>query len=334
VNRVERIYKIHTLLKRDRPVPMRRIREELEAVSLATIKRDLAYMRDFMYAPIDYDRNHNGYRYDPAAPAFELPGLWFNHGELYALLACEQLLEAVQPGVLAPYIGPLRERLHRLLAASGYESTEIIDKVRLQPIAQRRSDPRRFGEVAGAVLAGRCLEIEYLGREHERLTRRTVHPARLLHYRGNWYLAAWCESAADDRLFALDRIRHATTLERKSRISDPESLDALLDAGFGIFGGQAKARAVLRFTAHRARWVADEIWHPEQTGVRHDDGTYELTVPYSDPRELLLDILRYGPDVEVLAPPELRAQVIRSLHEAAARYDKPVAPKKEPRLNQ
>ncbi len=320
MNRVERIYKIHALLKRGRPVPMRLIREALTEVSLTTVKRDLAYMRDFMEAPIVYNWAAGGYHYDPSAPEFELPGLWFNAGELFALLASEQLLEAVQPGVLAPYIGPLRNRIRRLLAASGFKSAEIIDKVHLLPIAQRKSDPQRFGEVAGALLAGRCLEIEYQGRENDRLTRRRIHPARLVHYRGNWYLAAWCESAADYRLFALDRIRRAEATETAVRTQDSAALDQQIGASFGIFGGAARYRAVLRFSAHRARWVADEIWHPEQIG-QWRDGAYELTLPYSDPRELLLDILRYGPEVEVLAPAELRARAAQALRDAAAQYE-------------
>ncbi len=32
------------------------------------------------------------------------------------------------------------------------------------------------------------------------------------------------------------------------------------------------------------------------------DGYYVLKVPYSDARELCMDIMKYGPDVEVLAP--------------------------------
>lgn len=46
-----------------------------------------------------------------------------------------------------------------------------------------------------------------------------------------------------------------------------------------------------------------------------------LEVPYSDDRELLMDILRYGSDVEVLAPKSLRQKVLQRLREAAAQYE-------------
>ena len=39
------------------------------------------------------------------------------------------------------------------------------------------------------------------------------------------------------------------------------------------------------------------------------DGSWRLEFPYADHRELIMDILKFGADVEVLAPPELRQRV-------------------------
>ena len=79
---------------------------------------------------------------------------------------------------------------------------------------------------------------------------------------------------------------------------------------------------MLRFTAEHARWVADESWHPDQIGQFEGDA-YTLQIPYSDPTELVQEILRHGAGVEVLAPPALRRHVATALREAAARYDEP-----------
>ena len=65
-----------------------------------------------------------------------------------------------------------------------------------------------------------------------------------------------------------------------------------------------------------------EIWHSEQDGNFELDGAYVLSVPYSDARELVMDILKYGPDVEVLAPAQLRDMVRKQLADASALYPK------------
>ncbi len=318
MNRAERLFHLHHLLKAGKPLSFDKLKEAL-GMSRATVRREIEYMRDFMRAPILYDRQRNGYCYDPDATEFELPGLWFNDSELYALLASEQLLEAVQPGLLTPYIGPLRGRIRKLLEQSGHAPDTLTSRIRLQPVAQRAVPPERFGVVAGAVLDGRPLDLEYHGRQRGAATQRRVHPQKLLHYRGNWYLVAWCEQAQELRTFALERIHRADPVAGSLRPIDPVRLDRYLGAAFGIFAGEAKGWAVLRFSASAARWVADESWHPDQIGQWLGDA-YELQVPYSDLRELVMDVLKYGPDVEVIAPPELRREVAGRLREAAAHY--------------
>jgi predicted DNA-binding transcriptional regulator YafY len=88
-------------------------------------------MKDLMGAPIEYDRAVNGYRYRTTDPRFELPGLWLNESELYALLATERLLEQMQPGLLAPYVGPLRARIRALLAQTGHSAATVSERILL-----------------------------------------------------------------------------------------------------------------------------------------------------------------------------------------------------------
>lgn len=318
MNRAERIFHLHRLLQARCPPSLARLMEELE-VSRATVKRDLEYMRDFMQAPIEYDPQANGYHYAQEAPAFELPGLWFNESELFALLTMEQLLEDVQPGLLAPTLGPLKERIRELLASGGHQPDRVRRRIRIQPLAQRGSRGESFQAVAAATLDEHPLEIAYHGRARDTATRRVVHPQRLLYYRDNWYLVAWCEQAADLRTFALERIRSTQPVETPWRSIDEAALDAHTGAAFGIFTGPAREWAVLRFTAEHARWVADETWHPDQVG-EYDGDAYILRVPYADPTELTQEILRHGAGVEVIGPESLRRRVADTLREAAARY--------------
>lgn len=317
MKRAERIWRLHALLN-DKPRSLESLQDGL-GVSRATVVRDLSYMKDLMGAPIRYDRATNTHGYDPDAPRFELPGLWLNETELYALLAGEHLLDQMQPGLLAPYIGPLRARLRSLLAKSGHSAAAISERIALQSFAPRPSHPERFATIAAALLERHRLHIRYHGRARDTETRRLVHPQRLLRYRDNWFLIAHCDSAEALRTFSLDRIRSADAVASPAAEISAAELDRFIGASFGIFSGTAKAWAVLRFTAEASRWVADEHWHSEQLG-QWNNGHWELQVPYSDPRELLMDILKYGPDVEVLDPPELRTLVAARLRDGAALY--------------
>jgi predicted DNA-binding transcriptional regulator YafY len=77
---------------------------------------------------------------------------------------------------------------------------------------------------------------------------------------------------------------------------------------------------VLLFSPERARWVADEQWHPQQQGTLLPDGSYELHIPYADSKELVMDILKHGAGVEVLEPATLRQEAINRLQAAMEKY--------------
>jgi predicted DNA-binding transcriptional regulator YafY len=66
--------------------------------------------------------------------------------------------------------------------------------------------------------------------------------------------------------------------------------------------------------------VQAEEWHSEQQGTINEDGSYTLEFPYSDERELLGDILRFGADVEVLGPPSLRQSTQRAVEQLSKLY--------------
>lgn len=304
MDRFEQIYRAHRLLREaQRPVSTARLRTELGECSVATVRRVMDEMRTFLNAPVESTRrNGGGYWYaKDRRGTYELPGLWFNASELHALLVVSELLGQVQPGLLASELLPLRRRIETLLAAKHGGNPEIVRRVRILGIAAHSAGPH-FITCADAVLRRRRLALQYHSRSKGELTERTISPQRLIHYRDNWYLDAWCHRAEALRSFSVDRIRAAWLLEEPAREIPDAELDRHFATAYGIFAGEPTNVAVLRFTPERARWVAEEQWHPQQQVVWLADGRCELRIPYGDPRELVLDVMRYGPDVEVVAP--------------------------------
>jgi predicted DNA-binding transcriptional regulator YafY len=177
-----------------------------------------------------------------------------------------------------------------------------------------------FGACVEAVLRRRRLLVRYRSRTQDESLERELSPCRLVFYRDNWYLDAWCHLRAGSRRFAVDRVSEARILTAEALDLPEADLDGQLGEVFGIFSGAARATAVLRFSALRARWVADEVW-PGQRGARWlEDGRYELHVAYGDPTELIMEVLKFVPDVEVLDPPELRQAVAERLRAALKKF--------------
>jgi predicted DNA-binding transcriptional regulator YafY len=322
MDRTERFYKIHQLLAARGAV---RIGELLDAlgVSRATFKRDLEYMRDRLNAPIEWDRERRGYRFAGGATEagrYQLPGLWFNPSEIRALLTMQHLLAEVQPGLLEPHVKPLQARLRALLGSGEHTAEEIERRIRILHLGARRLALPQFEPVATAVLNRQRLHIVYVSRSSNERTERDISPQRLVHYRENWYCDAWCHLRRDLRSFAVDAIQSARLLDEKARTVPDRELDEVLASGYGIFSGRKTTWAKLRFTPERARWVAAEEWHPRQKGRFEPDGSYVLELPFSDHRELAMDVLRHGPHVEVLEPASLREAVEAQLAAALRRY--------------
>jgi predicted DNA-binding transcriptional regulator YafY len=312
MDRYERILTLHRILKSARrPVPLARLLDDLEC-SRATAYRDIAFLRDALGAPIESDGENAAYSYAvDEGERFELPGLWLTSEELQALLALNELIGRTGPGVLASALAPFRSRIDKLLTsqADGAVRKAPLERIRVIGYGTRRIDEATFRHVASAVLERKRLKFSYRARSTDQATARSVSPQRLTHYRDNWYLDAWDESRDGLRSFAVDRIKDAQVLDATAIDRDDEELNKHLASSYGIFSGAPKNWATVRFSAHAARWVADEHWHSQQQGAWLKDGRYELKLPYSNSKELLMDVLKYGPDAEVIAPLSLREEM-------------------------
>ncbi|HEY6643101.1 helix-turn-helix transcriptional regulator [Povalibacter sp.] len=319
MDKFDRIFQLHTILAARRTaIPLEDLMARLEC-SKPTLHRVIATMRTHLNAPIE--STMHGYRYAPssAGDVYQLPGLWFSPIELQALAVVNRLLQDMGSGLLEEHIAPLAKRLEELSRHHRLHLGEAADRLRFPAVATRTVGAA-FQVAASATLQRRKLWIEYHARGSDERTERTVSPQRLTHYRESWYLDAWDESRDALRSFSIDRIGRCVVLEARALDLDAVQLDTHYASAYGIFGGQADKIAVLRFSGERARWVAEEQWHPRQQGQHLDDGSYELRIPYGDPRELVMDILRHGPEVEVMEPPALREQVLDQLNRTLQRY--------------
>lgn len=234
MSNLQRIYQLHRILaSRTLPVSHQTLEEHLEC-SRATVNRTIESLRLYFNAPILYDRERNGYYYDTQEKTvFELPGVWFDAQELHALLTMQQLLEQIQPGLLALQLKPMQEHLKKILATQQLNDPDAVKRIRILTMLSRQLALQHFQSAASAVLQRKQLEIIYHGRGRDRQTERIVSPQRLTHYRDNWYLDAWCHKREALRSFAVERIAACQMLDHTARNINDNELNSHFASSYG-----------------------------------------------------------------------------------------------------
>jgi predicted DNA-binding transcriptional regulator YafY len=312
MGQVERFIEIQRLLGSGRTVSRRRLLGDLYG-SLSTLKRDIKKLNDAGWV-IEWDPVVEGWRAERSGEM--VAGLHLTPDEAVALLTMQHLLEQLDMGgMLARHLQPIGRKLDRIARqATGTHGTDLRRHLRVAHVAARKVRLPCFKTIADALLARRRLHIRHRARGRDDATsEREVSPQRLIHYRGNWYLDAWCHAKDALRSFAVDAVEAASMLDAPAIEMAEEDLDEVLGAGYGIFAGDRIEWAKLRFSVERSRWVANESWHPDQRGAFDAQGRWVLEVPYADPRELVMDVLRHVPEVEVLGPAGLKEIVVGKL---------------------
>ena len=317
----DRIYQYKILFRKKSLLSKQEILDALE-ISDATFKRDLEKMRDFYNYDIVYDRFDNGYRLVNTDQTYELPGLMFTHKELLALLTIQNMMAELEPSLLGPKLQPLQDRLADLLASEGLSIQSLTKRIRAVHAGKRRLQLQSFQSVAQGTLERKKLHVHHYNRSRDETTERDISPQQLVHYRDNWYVDAWCHKREKLLSFSVDAITRCDILEEAAKEMDQQEVQKQMQAGYGIFSGQDVKWAKLKFSAERARWVQNEEWHPEQKGTLNSDQSYTLELPYSDERELIADILGFGPEVVVMGPATLKDKVFETVKSMMNVYKK------------
>lgn len=161
----ERIIQLVHLLKMHQPISFKDLMDRLE-VSRATLRRDFDILRDRLNMPVIYDRWAGGYCIDekqtPVGEKFELPGLWLNIKECYALLTLFNVLHRIDPGMLSMYVSPLRMVLKRILCLKSFSLQGFDRKIAIELDDFENINQRIFSELSQALKTDQRVELEFV----------------------------------------------------------------------------------------------------------------------------------------------------------------------------
>ncbi|WP_319558220.1 WYL domain-containing transcriptional regulator [Thiomicrorhabdus sp.] len=316
--KAERKRQLQLFLKgAQRPVALSLLAERLDC-SPRTVRRyveELSLQRQapwFVYQNwVHLDR--------PRQQQLELDGFWLSSQELESLFALNAALEQLSRGVLVQQLQPIKERILNILGEPQVSET-LVNRIKILEIAQRQVDDQVFNKVVQALSEFKRLKVDYWKRKEDCHTQRIVSPLQLVRYKDNWYLDAYCHLKNDFRSFSIDAIQSCELLAQPVSQHNQDELKRHYESSYGIFSGVAEQVAELRFSSYMRRWMENSNWHPQQIVEILEDESLLIKVPYRHDIELIQDILKFGDDVEVIAPPELRQKVIEKLQAALTQY--------------
>lgn len=233
MDRFDGIYRLHSILSNHRtPISLVTIIENLEC-SKSTAVRSIEALRDNLNARLEYNRSLNGYFYNQESSQhpYQLPGLWFSAEELNGLLVCHQILQNISPGILSDQIAELQNRISDLFRKQHVTQPEISQQIQLLSVGRRLKDDIQFKRVATGLFMGNRLEIAYRSRGNDgKQNTRIVSAQKLLYYRDNWYLVAWCHQRNNLRIFAIDNISSSNILEQPTYKIEPQQLETFINS--------------------------------------------------------------------------------------------------------
>jgi predicted DNA-binding transcriptional regulator YafY len=187
---------------------------------------------------------------------------------------------------------------------------ELSERISVKNIEYARVDESTFQKIVDALFYKKALEIYYYSPHKNEATQRVIFPVHLLQYMGSWHVISHCFLRDELRDFALSRIRSIKPApEGLNPEFSPDSIKDYIRKNFGLITKDACIEVCLKFSADIVPWVSEQIWHSEQKQVSHHDGSLCLTFSVADLREVKREVLKYGSQVEVLSPDQLREEV-------------------------
>jgi proteasome accessory factor B len=277
-------------------------------VSRKTIVRDIAFMRDRLELPIEFDPRINAYRYTHPVSAF--PTVQVSEGELLALLVARKALEQYRG---TPFHRQLEASFEKLTGGLkdriSFSPADELQSVSFKNVGLGKADLAIFNALSAATLRQHDIEFDYRKPGETHAVRRRVQPYHLAHRENLWYLVGFDLERGALRTFALPRISHPVVLKTQFVRPPDFSPEKFFASALGVLGGERNYRVVVRFAATIADRIREREWHESQELHGLADGRLELRLRLGALPEIERWVLTWGADAEVVHPKELRERL-------------------------
>jgi predicted DNA-binding transcriptional regulator YafY len=285
---------------------------EIEVV-VKTIHRDIAFMRDRLNLPIEFDTRRNGYHYTGEVSAF--PSLQLTEGELFALCVAEKALEQYRgTSFEKPLLSALRKMEQSLPDTISINLGELGKAISFRTRAEPILNLEIFDVLAKATAQQHQLELDYRKAGSKLPEKRIVDPYHLANINGEWFLFGFDHLRKDIRTFVPARIKSARPTGKSFERPRGFSLEKRLRDSFGVHAGDGQFNVVIRFSPQVADYIREKRWHDSQELRELRGGDLELRLKLSSLAEIERWVLGWGGHARVLQPAELRESIRQAAH--------------------
>lgn len=198
----------------------------------------------------------------------------------------------------------------------------ILDETMLAyrfPLSMPQEDlEKRYFAIQQCIVQKTVIEIEYLSQKNE-VTKRIIHPYKLFMYNNAWFVLGFDESKGDIRYFKLNRIQDFAVQHRKFvQLLTYKESDYLDEYGMKNNGDWYPIK--LKLTENYAMLVKERIYGKDQTIEEVDDKTTILSVKMQGQENILVFVLGFGSNCEVLEPEWLKEKVVETIENIKEKY--------------
>ncbi len=316
-----RMYRIDYLVRNGHYPNVPKLAKSLE-VSKRTVERDLERMKDLLGAPVCFCWKRKGYYYTDNS--FSLPPVNLSEEETVALFLGQKLLAQYRG---TPYEKTVKAAFGKILMLlPDYISSDLEGAERAVSFAVEhlRGDEdavlQRYNLLLNAIRDCRVISADYYSASRDERMKREINPYHLRFHEGAWYMIGYCHYRNDIRMFAVDRIESLQVTDLKFAPDPGFSIDRYLGDSMKIERGVEPKEIIIRFDAKQARYIRERLWHHSQKTEELADGSLILRLQVSGLGEVKRLVLGFGSAAEVLAPPELRAEIERETKKMADKY--------------
>jgi predicted DNA-binding transcriptional regulator YafY len=308
---------------------------EHHIVSTKTIRRDLAALMEAGF-PL-YDERYDGKVYWRLSEEYKgLPLASLSLSETAALYFSKKLVINLAAPPFSNDIASAYKNIESALPERNIQFLDSLDSmisVRADAPKDLEHSKNTIKTLMEAIAEEVKAKMNYYSVHSQQKKTYTMHPYRLMYFRGGLYLFAYVEEYKQIRTFAVERIE---TIEKtREEFDKPQdfSVESYLESAFGVVKEDPFDVEII-FNADIAEYVRSRVWHPSQQVREIGGGRINMKLHVGGEFELGSWILSFGPSAVVVSPERLRRRVEAELARALDNYriEVTVAPRKAKRL--